>query len=305
MSHHFVKQFIHVMWSTHQQQYIILPEIRNQLYAYLTTLIKSKSGVVLAIGGFSEHIHLLISLPPMLSLSSLLSHIKACSSKWLKSFESIRSDFSWQEGYFAASVDEARLEIVSRYIHSDELRHQTKGYCDELIGFLNQQGIKYDEKYYLQSSHAKIYIHAIWSTSNRRPLLHKEFRENFYNNMRNIISNLRGSVHSIGGVEDHVHVFFEIPKDKALSDLVRDVKVSSTHWLKGIRHDGKVVFPDFEWQTGFGAFTVSLSSLDVVKKYIQNQEEHHRRHTFQEEWNKMFFGLDRPRVCPVGAIPGD
>ena len=90
----------------------------------------------------------------------------------------------------------------------------------------------------------------------------------------------KGIAHAIGGIEDHIHLLMEVPKDKALSDLVRDIKSAGTQLL--IKEN-----PSFEWQTGLGAFSVSLPTLDRVKQYIQNQEEHHKSKTTLKEWNEF------------------
>ncbi len=88
----------------------------------------------------------------------------------------------------------------------------------------------------------------------------------------------------MGGIEDHVHLLIEAPKDIALSDLVRSIKTSGTHWLKTVDISR---FKDFEWQKGYGAFTASLTTIEAIKNYIQNQEEHHKTRTFQEEWAQI------------------
>jgi len=98
--------------------------------------------------------------------------------------------------------------------------------------------------------------------------------------MGEVITRCKGVVHEIGGVDDHVHILMETPKNKSLSDLIREVKTVSTHWLKSENKKYQM----FEWQTGYGAFTVSYSNLNIVKNYIQRQEEHHLQHTYNKEW---------------------
>ncbi|MBA2727669.1 MAG: IS200/IS605 family transposase, partial [Parachlamydiaceae bacterium] len=276
MSHHQVNQLIHVMWSTLDQKYLIPKSINDELHAYVSTVIKSKNGRVLLTGGSNDHIHLLIVLSPEISLSELLSHVKACSSKWIKSRESIDPEFSWQKGYLGISTQESRMDSVCSYIREDEKRHQFKkqSYTEELRSILEHQNIKYDENYFLQNSFTNILVHAVWSTHNRTPSLNESVRNNLYSQINNAVSGFRGIVHEIGGVEDHVHLLMEIPKDQTLSDAMRTIKTVSTHWLK-LYDDSK--YRNFEWQTGFGGFTVSLSHLETVKNYIQKQEEHHRR----------------------------
>ena len=205
--------------------------------------------------------------------------------------------FNWENGYLAVSTQEDKINYVDAYIRSDENRHAQHAqyhqipsttYHGDLYQILKQQNIDYHEKYFHQRSHAKIYVHAVWSTYNRMPTLEKSIRPDVYNRMINIISSCNGIVNEIGGIEDHVHVLFELPRDKALSDLLREVKTSITHWLK--KKDWKT-YSDFQWQTGFGAYTVSLSNVQVVKNYIQKQEEHHNQHqkTFNQEWNSLSF----------------
>lgn len=280
MSHYLVNQLIHVMWSTHNQKYHFQQPLKSDLMAYVTALVKSKNGRVLATGGSTDHIHLLIVLPPEISLGILLGHVKAYSSKWIKSRESVDPLFCWQEGYLALSTQEDKLDSVCKYIREDEMRHQSKSYSEELLSILHQQKIEFNKDYLLSTSYSKIYVHAIWSTHNRSSCLDKDIRQNLYNQMGETITRCRGVVHEIGGIEDHVHILMETPKNKSLSDLIRDIKTASTHWLKSENKKYHL----FEWQTGYGAFTISFSNLDVVKGYIQKQEEHHLENTCKEEW---------------------
>lgn len=294
MSHHQVNQLIHTMWSTENQQYAISPQLKGDLYAYITAIIKAKNGKVFAIGGSTDHVHLLALLPPEISLSMFLGHIKACSSKWLKTRETVDPRFSWQNGYLAISTQEDRMDGVCSYIRSDEVRHQSKSYSEELIAMLKQQNIEYNEKYFLQNSHSRVYVHAIWSTYNRTPFLDKGIRPHLYNQMTDVVVNNRGIIHAIGGIEDHVHILLEMPKDKALSDLIRDVKTTATHWLKG---QDRSRYNDFAWQVGYGAFTVSYSGVEGVKSYIQQQEIHHHKKTSKEEWDEFFMKRGAVLTC--------
>jgi len=164
MSHHHVNQLIHVMWSVSDRQFQIPYFINKELHAYVNTVIQSKNGKTLLTGGSKDHIHLLIDLPPELSLSDLLGHVKAHSSKWIKSKNEMHPHFSWQSGYLAISTQHSSLDSVCAYIRSDEENHRSKNlsYEEELRSILKTQNIKYDEKYILQNSFAKVLIHAVW-----------------------------------------------------------------------------------------------------------------------------------------------
>ena len=93
---------------------------------------------------------------------------------------------------------------------------------------------------------------------------------------------------AIGGMSDHVHILAKLKPDKSVSDVLRDLKANSTGWM----HD---VFPkmkDFSWQNGYGAFTVSASQIEKVSEYIANQEKHHQKSSFQDEFIKLLKAND-------------
>lgn len=134
-------------------------------------------------------------------------------------------------------------------------------------------------------SYVQLLTHIVFSTKRREHLLTTELRGRLFPYMGGIIRELDGSAILINGVSDHVHILALLPAKRALSDILRDVKANSSGWV----HKQFPAMRKFAWQTGYGAFSVSKSNLDVVRKYIANQEEHHRRKTFQEE----FVGLLR------------
>lgn len=280
MSHHFVQQLIHVMWATRNQEFTLTDSIRKELYAYLSTVIKSKEGYLLLADGSQDHVHCLISMPPVMSLSNMMQLIKSFTSKWLKTKSEIHPNFSWQDGYAAISLQDDRKGSVFSYIKNDVQRHCTMNYRDELTKILTMQNMSFNEKYLLESSYSKVFVHSIWTTKNRIPYLDKSIRPLVYSEISQAIKKSKGVTHAIGGVEDHVHLLMEIPKDMALSDIIREVKCSGINILKA--HDSS-----FEWQTGYGAFSISLSTVETVKRYIDNQEEHHKKSTTLDEWKEF------------------
>jgi hypothetical protein len=106
--------------------------------------------------------------------------------------------------------------------------------------------------------------------------------------MVGILDNLKSSSLQTGGIDDHVHILFTLGRTISQAELVEEVKKSSSKWMKA---DGGV--PGFSWQAGYGAFSIGESQADPVIRYIQTQEEHHRKVTFQEEF-RMF--LERYKV---------
>jgi REP element-mobilizing transposase RayT len=285
MSHNFVQQLIHVIWSTENQQFKIPLTTRNELYAYLSTAIKDQQGKLYYAGGHCDHVHCLLSLPPTISVSDMMRKVKTGTSQWIKNKDNIGPKFSWENGFTVISLQQDRVDPVCSYIKGDEKRHDKMTYREELSNILKLQNISYNKEYFIRNSHSKILLHLIWSTKNRIPLLEKAIRPSLHQQMCATASENESIVHAIGGVEDHVHLLLEISRKTALSDLVKDIKVKATHWLSTKCQS----FNDFEWQGGYGGFTISLPTLDIVKQYIMRQEEHHKVITSTSEWNEFVF----------------
>jgi len=283
MSHHYVQQLIHVIWSTQNQVIKIPPSIRNELYAYLSTVIKSNEGKLYLAGGHHDHLHCLLSLPPKTSIAAMMQYIKISSSRWIKYQKSIEPQFSWEDGYTAISVQNDRVHSVCSYIKDEDKRHEIQSYSDELLKILRLQNVAYEEKYFLSRSHSKVLLHVIWSTKNRMPSIDKSIRPYLYEVMNDAICKRKCVVHAIGGVEDHVHLLIEISRTMSLSDLVKEIKGTASRWLSTQGH----VFRDFEWQEGYGAFSISISTMDVVKQYVLGQEDHHKKTAYSDEWDQF------------------
>jgi putative transposase len=132
----------------------------------------------------------------------------------------------------------------------------------------------------LPSSYTHLLYHLVFSTKERRPLITPVLREELYPYMGGIVRNQRGILLEIGGMADHVHLVTRFRADVSVADIVRLIKANSSKWI----NERPDLISEFAWQTGYGAFTVSESQLSVVRHYVQNQEEHHRKLTFQEEF---------------------
>ena len=126
----------------------------------------------------------------------------------------------------------------------------------------------------------RIYVHLIFSTKNRVPLITDDIKDELFNYLGGVCKNLECNPLQIVGYRDHVHILCLLSKKMTLVKLLEEVKSSSSKWIK--TKDEK--FSNFYWQSGYGAFSVNPTKIDVVKKYIQNQEEHHKVKNFQDEY---------------------
>ena len=125
---------------------------------------------------------------------------------------------------------------------------------------------------------SNIALHLIFSTKARQPLITREVRADLFAYLGGIVRELRGTALIVNGTADHVHMLIRIRPVHAMAEIAHVVKTNSSRWVreKGNR--------DFAWQTGYGAFSVSESSVRAVSQYIATQEEHHKKYSFQEEY---------------------
>jgi REP element-mobilizing transposase RayT len=135
----------------------------------------------------------------------------------------------------------------------------------------------------MPNTYSQIYVHIVFAVKGRRNLIQKDWREELYRHITGTIQNKRNKLIAIGGIEDHIHILIGLNPSQVISDLVRDVKVSSTFFVnrKGF------VMGRFNWQEGFGAFTISRTDIPRVARYIQNQEQHHKKQSFESEYKKI------------------
>ncbi len=128
-----------------------------------------------------------------------------------------------------------------------------------------------------------ILVHAVFSTSGRASLLTDEIRPDVHAYLGGILRQLHAVPIAIGGTADHVHLLARLPADLAVADCMRILKANSSRWAKERWPQRR----SFAWQGGYGAFSVSESRRAAVVRYIQEQEQHHRRISFQEEFLKL------------------
>jgi REP element-mobilizing transposase RayT len=126
-------------------------------------------------------------------------------------------------------------------------------------------------------TYSQNYLHVVFSTKERRKLITKEFQPKLWSYMAGIGRNNGFLVLANGGMEDHAHLLIQLPATLALAEAVQLLKGSSSKW---VGEHGR----EFSWQEGYGAFSVSKSNINTVVKYIANQEIHHRKITFEDEF---------------------
>jgi len=133
----------------------------------------------------------------------------------------------------------------------------------------------------MAQSLARLWTHLIFSTKERHPFLSDStVRNDMHRYLATVLRTHDCHTMIVGGCADHIHALFALSRNYAIKDVVKEVKRTSSSWIKTVERR----YSKFRWQAGYGAFSVSQSHVSEVLRYIQNQEEHHRRKTFQDEF---------------------
>ncbi len=131
----------------------------------------------------------------------------------------------------------------------------------------------------MPQSLSKVYVHIIFSTKNRQPFITSAIKDELCAYISGILINIQSDVKKINGTEDHLHVLCTLPRTISIAKLVEEIKKSSSKWIKTKGNE----WNKFAWQDGYGIFSVSQSLIKKTEKYIGDQEEHHKKISFQDE----------------------
>ena len=129
-------------------------------------------------------------------------------------------------------------------------------------------------------SYCNLLYHVVFSTKSHKAWLKGEICPRVHEYIGGVIRGENGIAFVVNGTQDHIHILAKLRQDRAVSDLVRAIKANSSRWI----HRTFPNYKDFVWQKGYGAFTVSVSQMEKVRNYIQNQKEHHKKIPFKEEF---------------------
>jgi len=136
----------------------------------------------------------------------------------------------------------------------------------------------------MSHSLTKIWIHAVFGTKNREPIIRQHLENKIYLHIQeHLEKDFHCPVRAINGMSDHLHILFLLNPNFAVKDILKNVKGESSHWV----NQDNLTRAKFAWQTGYGAFSVSESNIEKVQQYIQNQKEHHKMKIFTEEYEEF------------------
>ena len=298
MSHSIRNQFIHLLWATKDLAPLIIEDSRISFIPYLSGILKNLGGLLLVGSETSNHIHLLINAPTNLSIAELLNQIKSCSSKWYREENknknsNINSIFNWTDGYSAFTVSPSSLDNVEKYLKGESQRHKTRSFQDELTNFLNFHNIHFNPQYLTNTTYTQLIYHLVWSVKNREPYLEAILQAPLHQRIKHEVEKTKSKLHAIGNVADHIHLLIECSSKISTASLVQNIKTATTHLIKTLNGKNS----EFCWQEGYGVFSVGKPAFETVLRYVNNQEQHHKDKTFDQEWNGF---LEMNSVGPPG-----
>ncbi len=135
----------------------------------------------------------------------------------------------------------------------------------------------------MANTYTQIHLQFVFAVKYRKALILHSYKEELYKYITGIIQHYHHKVLAINGVEDHIHIFIGMRPTQSVSDLLQDIKGSTSKWI----NEKKFLNTKFEWQNGYGAFSYSKSHFQSVIDYIANQEDHHKKESFREEYLKF------------------
>jgi putative transposase len=147
MSQTYTRLLYHVVFSTKDRAPSITDALKPNMHAYMGGIIKRLGGIPISIGGVEDHVHVLASIPPTISVSDFMRDLKAGSSKWVRDQSPNRSDFEWQRGYAAFTMNQSIVDDVIRYIDRQEEHHSKVGSVDELKRLLELNRAEFDPRF--------------------------------------------------------------------------------------------------------------------------------------------------------------
>jgi len=147
MANTYSQMYVQVVFAVKGRQSLIQKPWKDELYKYITGILRNKGQKLLAINGMPDHIHIFIGQKPNVATSSLVKDIKVASNEFINDKGWVRGKFAWQEGAGVFTYGRSQLDMVIRYIQNQELHHQTRTFRQEYIGLLRKFEIEYDEKY--------------------------------------------------------------------------------------------------------------------------------------------------------------
>ncbi len=153
----------------------------------------------------------------------------------------------------------------------------------------------------MSHSYYRVWIHAVWATKNRKPVIFPDIEPKVYSFLKNQLQDLKCPVYIINGMPEHIHCLFLQNPNKTIAEVMKQIKGSSSHYI----NENKFLHERFSWQVGYGIFSVSDMGIDNVYRYIANQKRHHQKYRYIDEYEELLKLHNSNVVQNIPNIPPD
>ena len=151
MANTYYQLYYHVVFAVSSREATIMESWREELYKYITGAIRNQKCELIAIGGMADHVHLLVQIPPKMSISSFVQSIKIQSTNWINEKHFCKGKFGWQEGYGVFTASRSHVPQIKNYIFNQKSHHKQKAFLEEYITMLEGYGVEYNKDYIFKS----------------------------------------------------------------------------------------------------------------------------------------------------------
>ena len=151
MANTYYQLYYHVVFAVSSREATIMESWREELYKYITGAVRNQKCELIAIGGMADHVHLLVQIPPKISISSFVQSIKIQSTNWINEKHFCKGKFGWQEGYGAFTASRSHVPQIKNYIFNQKSHHKQKAFLEEYITMLEGYGVEYNKDYIFKS----------------------------------------------------------------------------------------------------------------------------------------------------------
>jgi len=263
-----------VIFGTREQRPILGSDWRDELRRYVGGVVLRQGGLLHGILVQPDHIHLLARFRAEPSLAAMMRLVKANSSKWINQRRFVAEGFAWAPGYDAYTVSYSELEAIR--IALRQRGSQPRGPSFERQRRALMDG---DAPADMPDTHTRLLYHLVFGTKYRQPTIDGAWQNRLYAHLTALVEAHRGVVVEINGMPDHVHLLARFKADPSMAVMLHHIKGGSSNWVK----KQEFLHERFEWQVGYAAFSVGPSQEERVRRYVQEQQKHHRRYSFDEE----------------------
>ncbi|MGB0385788.1 MAG: IS200/IS605 family transposase [Ardenticatenaceae bacterium] len=265
----------HLVMATENHQELLTPQVNAILYPALQKKALDNGGKLLKIGGRKDHVHTVAWIPRTVAVTDFVCELKEGSSQAINKSGLVTEEFHWQKGYGALSLNPFQLRPVLRYVADQETHHKNgtlwpeyeRARCDP-----SQLTVSEDMADESQMSYTCLRYHLTTGTKMREMLLTPAVEAILYPALHKKALDIGCRLLEANGAEDHMHLIAVIQPTISVADFMRILKTDCSAAIKRSR----LIRGKFNWQDGYGGFTLEAFNLNAVRYYVINQKEHHK-----------------------------